>query len=135
MPDSHGDLVRGQVRQHRESVSAAKSLSESMSALARCDGCRGAMAVPGPGSVHGRDLQAGTLAEGAISLRALVLSDPVIPLLGIDPKEVIKDSPRMAIVVSTREESPYRDGAQPQPGGLYCRILCSCANSGVGRTG
>lgn len=61
------------------------------------------MAVPGPGSVHGRDLQAGTLAEGAISLRALVLSDPVIPLLGIDPKEVIKDSPRMAVVVSTTE--------------------------------
>lgn len=110
-----------------------------MSALARCDGCRGAMAVPGPESVHGRDLQAGTLAEGAISLRALVLSDPVIPLLGIDPKGVIKDSPRMAIVVSTTERKvPIETEVSPSRAvstAEYCAAVQTQGLEGLGDLG
>lgn len=45
----------------------------------------------GPGNVHGCALLAGTLAEGASSLQG---SDPAMPLLGTDPKEVIEDSDR-----------------------------------------
>lgn len=48
----------------------------------------------GPGSVHGCAPLAGTLVEGASSLQGTGASDPVMPLLGMDPKEVIKDSHR-----------------------------------------
>lgn len=37
------------------------------------------------------------------ALRALVLSDPVIPLLGMDHNEAIKDSPSMASIVLSAE--------------------------------
>lgn len=43
-----------------------------------------------PGNVHGCALLAGTLVEEASSLQATGASDPVMPLLGTDPKEVIK---------------------------------------------
>ena len=88
-----------------KTVCAAKSSSGDNS-VSIGEGARGAavtrapgvcMGVPcwqGPGSVHGCALLAGTLAEGASSLQGTGASDAVMPLLGTDPKEVIKDSQR-----------------------------------------
>lgn len=55
-----------------------------------------------------------------------VLSDPVTPLLGMDPKEVIKGSnrdlrTRMATPASAKGKGPRDDGIQPTS--LHGRIL------------
>ena len=82
-----------------------------------------------PGNVHGCALLAGTLAEEASSLQGTGASDPVMPLLGTDPKEVIKDShrgilthkdSRSSVAVEGERSRRQQDPAEPSTPVEYC---------------